>query len=105
SDSRMAVNVFASTDPGDLIVLRKPCPSLYPPGAMATAAAVDFAVEKLHVRDIVVCNHSDCGAMHAHCKGHEHLPEGPLRSWLEIGATERRQRHGGAKLAVTRPLV
>ncbi len=88
SDSRVAVNVFASTDPGDLFVLRN-VGNLVPPhgnpGGTGTAAAVDFAVEKLKVRDIIVCGHSDCGAMHAHCKGQAALPEGSLKEWLQMG--------------------
>lgn len=90
SDSRMAANVFASTDPGDLFVVRNVgnlVPPYDHPGAAGTAAAVDFAVDKLRVRDIIVCGHSDCGAMHAHCQGLETLPQGPLRTWLEIGVT------------------
>ena len=90
SDSRMAVNVFASSDPGDLFVLRNVgnlVPPYDNPGAAGTAAAVDFAVDRLKVRDIIVCGHSDCGAMHAHCKGHQNLPDGPLKTWLEMGAT------------------
>jgi carbonic anhydrase len=39
------------------------------------------------VRNIIVCGHSDCGAMHAHCQGHDRLPRGPLRDWLDMGAT------------------
>lgn len=91
SDSRVAVNVFASSDPGDLFVLRN-IGNLVPPygnrGGAGTAAAVDFAVDKLHVRDIIVCGHSDCGAMHARCGGLHALPDTPLRSWLEMGAPE-----------------
>ncbi len=89
SDSRVAVNVFASTDPGDLFVVRNVgnlVPPYGNPGGTGTAAAVDFAVDKLKVADIIVCGHSDCGAMHAHVKGQEALPEGSLKSWLEMGA-------------------
>lgn len=89
SDSRVAVNVFASTDPGDLFVVRNVgnlVPPFGQPGGTGTAAAVDFAVEKLNVADIIVCGHSDCGAMHAHCQGQEALPEGSLKAWLEMGA-------------------
>ena len=86
----MAVNVFASDDPGDLFVVRN-VGNLVPPhdhpGSAGTVAAVDFAVENLRVRDIIVCGHSNCGAMQAHCQGHENLPEGPLRAWLAMGAT------------------
>lgn len=90
SDSRMAVNVFASTEPGDLFVLRNVgnlVPPYEHPGSAGTAAAVDFAVEQLGVRDIIVCGHSDCGAMRAHCAGHETLDDGPLKTWLDMGAT------------------
>lgn len=90
SDSRMAVNVFASTDPGDLFVVRNVgnlVPPYDHPAAAGTAAAVDFAVDTLRIRDIIVCGHSDCGAMRAHCQGHQNLPGGPLKTWLEIGAT------------------
>ena len=90
SDSRMAVNVFASTDPGDLFVIRN-VGNLVPPfsngHSIGIGAAVDFAIGNLGIKDIIVCGHSNCGAMQAHCKGHQHLPEGPLRQWLQAGAT------------------
>ncbi len=89
SDSRVAVNVFASTDPGDLFVVRNVgnlVPPFGNPGGTGTAAAVDFAVDKLAVSDIIVCGHSDCGAMHAHCQGQDALPEGSIKRWLEMGA-------------------
>jgi len=91
SDSRVAVNVFASTDPGDLFVVRNVgnlVPPYEAPGADGTSAAVDFAVDQLRVRDIVVCGHSDCGAMHALCGGLPKLPAGPLRTWLGLGAPD-----------------
>ncbi len=90
SDSRVAVNVFASTDPGDLFVMRNVgnlVPPAGHPGGTGTAAAVDYAVDVLKVRDVIVCGHSDCGAMRAHCQGHAALPDGALKSWLEMGAT------------------
>ena len=89
SDSRVAVNVFASTDPGDLFVFRNVgnlVPPFGQPGGTGTAAAVDFAVDHLKVKDIIVCGHSDCGAMHAHVKGQQALPEGSIKAWLEMGA-------------------
>jgi carbonic anhydrase len=89
SDSRMAVNVFASSDPGDLFVVRNVgnlVPRFGHPGGTGTAAAVDFAVDNLRVRDIIVCGHSDCGAMRALCQGHAALPPGALKDWLEMAA-------------------
>ncbi len=91
SDSRMAVNVFASSDPGDLFVLRNVgnlVPPYGHPGGAGTAAAVDFAVDNLGVRDIIVCGHSTCGAMAALCQGRASLPDSPLKTWLEIATRD-----------------
>jgi carbonic anhydrase len=38
------------------------------------------------VRDIIVCGHSNCGALAALCRGQDALPDGPLKQWLEMGA-------------------
>jgi carbonic anhydrase len=89
SDSRVAVNVFASTDPGDMFVMRN-VGNLVPPykdvennPASAVAAAVEFAVERLKVGHIIVCGHSDCGAVKAMAEGEP--PEPGLRNWLKSG--------------------
>ena len=70
SDSRVVPNLFASTEPGDLFVTRN-VGNLVPPsgpggistGDEAEAAAIEYGVTTLGVRDIVVCGHSSCGAM------------------------------------------
>ena len=87
SDSRVAVNVFASTNPGDMFVVRN-VGNLVPPykdvensPASAVAAAVEFAVERLKVRHIIVCGHSDCGAVKA--MNSPEAPEPGLRNWLK----------------------
>jgi carbonic anhydrase len=89
SDSRVAVNVFASTDPGDMFVVRN-VGNLVPPykdaqdsPAASVAAAVEFAVERLKVRHIIVCGHSDCGAIKA--MAGPTVPEPDLRKWLQSG--------------------
>lgn len=87
SDSRVAPNVFASTDPGDLFVVRN-VGNIVPaaetsktPAAAGTAAAIEFALGRLGVTDIIVCGHSDCGAMRAMAAGLE--GPGPLAAWLQ----------------------
>lgn len=89
SDSRVAINVFASTEPGDLFVVRNPGNIVSPAAAdglsvadESEAAAIEFAVGQLKVSDIIVCGHSSCGAMGGLLGGRESV-EGPhLRSWL-----------------------
>src|SRR2546425_9926196 len=72
SDSRVQANVFASTEPGDLFVVRNPGNLVSPAGPdgksvsdESEAAAIEFALDVLQVRDIIVCRHSGCGALAA----------------------------------------
>ena len=92
SDSRVVPNLFASTEPGDLFVVRNvgnivpPCgPSGYSVADRSEGAAIEFALHVLRVKDIIVCGHSECAAMRA-LLGHE-LPEGTpnLHEWLDVG--------------------
>jgi carbonic anhydrase len=94
SDSRVAPNWFASTDPGDLFVVRN-VGNLVPPCDLegraqvdgSVAAAIEFAQSALAVRDIIVCGHSGCGAIHALACGLDKLPASNLKRWL--AAAER----------------
>lgn len=87
SDSRVAPNWFASTDPGDLFVIRN-VGNLVPPfgdNNHSVAAAIDFALMNLKIRHIVVCGHSGCGAIHAITDGVEKVKSEYLKSWLKSG--------------------
>jgi carbonic anhydrase len=89
SDSRVAPNFFASTNPGDLFVLRN-VGNLIPPATSEThdncaLAAIEFALYSLNVSDIILCGHSECGAMHALNQGIDSLCCPHLKSWLKYG--------------------
>jgi carbonic anhydrase len=94
SDSRVVPNTFASTNPGDLFVLRN-VGNLVPPcggdgfseGDKAEAAAVEYAVLELKVADIIVCGHSECGAMRALLDNRRKLVSPNLRKWLRHSDT------------------
>lgn len=89
SDSRVVPNLFASSDPGDLFVIRNPGNIVAPCGTdgksqadESEAGAIEFALMHLNVPDIVVCGHSGCGAMHAIC-GEVNLNGAEnLKAWL-----------------------
>jgi len=50
------------------------------------AATVEYAVEHLEVRDIIVCGHSDCGAMKALYKDRTEFASTPhIAQWLGHG--------------------
>lgn len=98
SDSRVVPNLFASTDPGDLFVVRN-VGNLVPPAGSAEgeseAAALEFAVSRFPISDIVVCGHSDCGAMKALAAA-EGAAGPALRRWLAVGRTSlERLEEGG----------
>jgi carbonic anhydrase len=67
ADSRVVPEEILDADPGDLFVCRN-AGNIVPPYAQANGgvtSTVEYAVEGLGVRDIIVCGHSDCGAMKA----------------------------------------
>lgn len=84
SDSRLVPELVTQREPGDLFVIRNAgniVPS-YGPEPGGVSASVEYAVAGLKVADIVICGHSDCGAMTAiaTCKCLDHMPA--VASWL-----------------------
>ncbi|MBD8161736.1 carbonic anhydrase [Erwinia persicina] len=67
SDSRLVPELVTQQDPGQLFVIRNAgniVPSFGPePGGVS--ATIEYAVVALGVTDIVICGHSNCGAMKA----------------------------------------
>jgi carbonic anhydrase len=66
SDSRVVPTLITNAGPGDLFIVRNVgniVPSLAMPGG--TAAAIEYAVEVLDVKNVVVCGHTHCGAIQA----------------------------------------
>jgi carbonic anhydrase len=89
SDSRIVPYLLMDCGPGELFLVRN-VGNLVPPwdtagDAHGTAAAIEFAVLNLHVRHIVVCGHSHCGAIRAI---YEEPPEEArhLRGWLKYAS-------------------
>lgn len=85
ADSRIDPNLVTQTEPGDLFIVRN-AGNIVPPhirAAGGVTASIEFAVAALGVRDIVVCGHTDCGAMKGALNpdGLDGLPH--VRDWLE----------------------
>ena len=67
ADSRVVPEEILQANPGDLFVCRN-AGNIVPPFSTANGgvtSTVEFAVMALGVRDIIICGHSDCGAMKA----------------------------------------
>lgn len=83
-DSRVVPNLITQTLPGELFVSRT-IGNIVPPSGSAdrsVSSAIEYAVNVLKVSNIVVCGHSDCGAMKAvlHPESQAALPE--TAAWL-----------------------
>ena len=88
SDSRVLAELITQSKPGDLFVVKN-IGNIVPPASVtgstnSTAAAIEFAVETLRVSDIVICGHSQCGAMTALLDDFpaDRMPH--LREWLTL---------------------
>ena len=91
SDSRVLAELITQSKPGDLFVVKN-VGNIVPPSNVtgdtnSTAAAIEFAVENLRVSDIVICGHSQCGAILA-LLSETPVPDTTphLRDWLKLAA-------------------
>ena len=65
ADSRIDPNLITQTDPGELFICRN-AGNIVPPHSNQTGgmtASIEFAVAALGVKHVVICGHTDCGAM------------------------------------------
>ncbi len=89
SDSRVVPSLITKTLPGELFIIRN-IANMVPPYRetqeyVSTTSAVEFAVEVLDVKNIVVCGHSNCGGCASLYKSEEELKNVPhVRKWLEL---------------------
>ncbi|MFE3033928.1 carbonic anhydrase [Streptomyces canus] len=85
SDSRVVPALITGARPGELFELRT-AGNIVPPYASehptSEAATIEYAVEVLGVRDIVVCGHSHCGAVGALVRGDDLDAVPAVRAWL-----------------------
>ncbi|MES2788778.1 MAG: carbonic anhydrase [Planctomycetota bacterium] len=92
SDSRINPNLITHTDPGELFILRNAGNIVPPFGAVSggEAATIEYAVSVLGVSDLIVCGHTQCGAMTG-LLAPETLKDVPVvSSWLGYAEATRR---------------
>lgn len=84
-DSRVVPNTFASCDPGDLFVHRN-IGNVVPPKTAhhetSCSATIEFAIRALKVKHVIVCGHSECGAMQFFTQTSNDLSLPQVKQWL-----------------------
>lgn len=89
ADARVPANVIAGLEPGEVFVHRNVANVVHS-GDLNLLSALQFAIEELHIRKVIICGHYGCGGVSAACADatHEH---GLVDHWI---APIRRLREG-----------
>ena len=78
-DSRCDPETIFSAMPGELFVVRNVA-NLVHRGDLNLLSVLEFAVETLEIKHIIVCGHHGCGGIRAAMDGHRH---GIIDHWLQ----------------------
>jgi carbonic anhydrase len=97
SDSRVPANQILGLMPGEIFVHRNVA-NVVVHSDLNCLSVIQYAVEVLRVRDIIVCGHYGCGGVTA---AYNEQKLGLIDNWLRH-VQDVRQRHG-AELAALRP--
>lgn len=92
SDSRVDPAILSSASPGEIFVVRNVA-NLVPPyetggNYHGVSAAIEFAVEQLQVKNIIVLGHRQCGGIRALMSG-ETSPQSFIGPWVRIAQAAR----------------
>ncbi len=89
ADSRIDPNALTSTGPGEVFVTRNIGNMIPAYGEMlgGVSAVIEFAVAGLGVRHVVICGHTDCGAMKALLDPSSTAKMPSVRNWLKNAQT------------------
>lgn len=92
SDSRINPCLLTQTQPGELFILRN-AGNIIPPYSAShggEAATIEYAVVELQVKDIIICGHSHCGAMHGLLKRDSLTKLPAVQEWLRYAEATAR---------------
>jgi carbonic anhydrase len=99
ADSRIDPELITQSGPGDLFALRNIGNMIPAYGEMlgGVSAVIEYAVSALKVKHVVVCGHTDCGAMKALMDpaAQEGMPT--VKSWLKNAAAALSVAHSLAE--------
>ena len=91
SDSRIDPSMLTQTKPGDIFICRNAGNIVPAYGEVVggVSATIEYAVLALQVKDIILCGHSDCGAMRALLNPQSVAGMPAVAAWLRYGESAR----------------
>jgi carbonic anhydrase len=89
SDSRVPANIITGLEPGEVFVHRNVANLVYP-ADLNCMSVLQFAVETLQVKHVIVCGHYGCGGVRAVLDGTQ---DGLVEHWLAPVSGLYRQHH------------
>lgn len=78
SDSRVSADIIMAAEPGDVFIHRN-IANIVPSNDLNALAIINYSVNHLRVKDIVVCGHYNCGGIKVAMEARD---EGLLNPWL-----------------------
>lgn len=102
ADSRIDPGLVTQTEPGDLFICRN-AGNIVPPLSKSTSgetASIEYAVAVLGVKYVIVCGHSDCGAMKGALNPDALTDLPDVHDWIDhsraaVEAVKARKGHAG----------
>jgi carbonic anhydrase len=89
ADSRVIPNLITQTDPGDLFVIRNVGNFVAPykpdEDYHSTAAGIEYGVTALNVSEVIICGHTQCGAIASLYQNLDDKPFIHTKKWLSLG--------------------
>ncbi|MBR8461538.1 carbonic anhydrase [Campylobacter sp. faydin G-140] len=88
-DSRVVPNLITNCLPGELFMVRN-IANIVPPYRvsgeyLATTSAIEYAIEVLNIKNIIICGHSNCGGCAALYEDENKFIKTPnVRNWIKL---------------------
>ena len=91
ADSRIVPSMITHTGPGDLFIERNPgnIVPVYSLESVGVSASIEYAIAALHTEHVIICGHSDCGAVRGMLHPGKLKGMDAVVRWLGYGAEAR----------------
>ena len=106
ADSRIVPSLITQADPGELFVIRNIGNIIPPyPSWTSEAGAIEYALNAFNIKDIIICGHSQCGAMKGLLTPDIKLQLPAVASWLTHSLSVLDKMHDDHSDLINDPIV